>query len=198
MLSDISISYLLFRPVSTPKTHVLNHETVLFTLNIHRMWYCCVLVLTLQETGEIGRNQGNYWILRLCTRPSSHLTRVASDLTRVASNLTLVASTFPDSKTEARWRPNERNVVWEGYKRPFPATNRGEGIPPKFKPLKESFESRDQEKEKSIGEGLERKQEVKIERSSRIASILQAWSWFVLSFSLLFFFPPCMSRSSCF
>jgi hypothetical protein len=50
----------------------------------------------------------------------------------------------------------------------------GEGIPPKFKPLKESFESRDQEKEKSIGEGLERKQEVKIERSSRIASILQA------------------------
>ena len=73
-----------------------------------------------------------------------------------------------------------------------------EGIPPKFKPLKESLESRDQEKEKSIGEGLERKQEVKIERSSRIASILQAWSRFVLSFSLLFFFPPCMSRSYCF
>ena len=50
----------------------------------------------------------------------------------------------------------------------------GEGISPQFKPLKESFESRDQEKEKSIGESLERKQEVKIERSSRIASILQA------------------------
>jgi hypothetical protein len=46
----------------------------------------------------------------------------------------------------------------------LPQTGR-EGISPQFKPLKESFESRDQEREKSIGGVLEKKQGVKIERS---------------------------------
>ena len=81
LVPDHSLFDLLFRPVSTPKTHVLNHQTVLFTLNIHRMWYCCVLV----HFAGNGRNQTKSGENQTSGRTPESLTRVAPYPTRVAS-----------------------------------------------------------------------------------------------------------------
>ena len=85
---DHSLFDLLFRPVSTPKTHVLNHQTVLFTLNIHRMWYCCVLVHYCRKqakSGEIEQNQPSLELsreLHRCTRESHQCPRESHQCTR--------------------------------------------------------------------------------------------------------------------
>ena len=99
---------------------------------------------------------------------------------------------------QAQKGPIEGPSFWKVYLRRSSLRSEEILISTNFPSQRQSFESREQEKKASIGEGLERKQEVKIERSSRIASILRAWSCLVLSFSLLFSFSPCMSRSSSF
>ena len=94
------IWYHFIRPIISTclhtKIYVLNQQMVPFTLNIHRMWYCYVLVLTLQESGEIGQNQAN-------GRLQEDLMRVASPKMRVASKpkATCDATLTPHLKT--RW-----------------------------------------------------------------------------------------------
>ena len=40
------------------KTGVQNCKTMIITLNIYRIWYCCAFVLTLQKTGETEEESG--------------------------------------------------------------------------------------------------------------------------------------------
>jgi hypothetical protein len=49
------------------------------------MWYCCVLVLTLQESGEIGQNQANNRLQEDLMRVAPLMMRVAPLMMRVAS-----------------------------------------------------------------------------------------------------------------
>ena len=94
---DHSLFDLLFRLVSTPKTHVLNHQIPYFTLNIHRMWYCCVLVLILQERAKLNEIR-QVWSFA----SESHQDPLRNHLTRVASTPRGSRQMFPPGPKRAQ------------------------------------------------------------------------------------------------
>ena len=100
--------------------------------------------------------------------------------------------TSPPGPNRAQWRPT--SFEWsESLYKEVPCHNQRGGI--QFPPDSNQLESRDQERRARLEIAWRGSQGVKIARSSRIDFILQAWSCFVLSLSLLFFSWSCVSRS---
>ena len=160
MLVDHSLFDLLFRPVSTPKTHVLNHQIVLFTLNIYRMWYCCVLVCfagNRRNRAKI-RQVAQLWSpWRESHRPlrESHqhpLRPLDATLTDHHSHpSTRVASTWCESRHNIAARPRKGPLkaqgVWKVYLRRSLLRSEDPRFETEFPSQieTESLESRDQE-----------------------------------------------------
>jgi len=94
------------------------------------MWYCCVLVLTLQESGEIGRNQARLGVQETTMRVASDPMRVASDPMRVASDPMRVAST---GSARPRKGPKQAQAFNQMvYLKGTSVRSEGEGISPQI------------------------------------------------------------------
>ena len=112
------------------KICVLNHQIAYISLNICRMWYCCVFILILQKTAKSGKN-GEVW---KTSRGPRHSRRGSHH-----------ALTRPQTRrSSAHWEAQTRGShhIWCGSRQPIPKTNqRWKQGPIKEKSVKEGYKT---------------------------------------------------------
>ena len=117
------------------KIYVLNHQVVSISLNIYRMWYCCVFILILQKTAKSGKNgevlrssrgsrhswRGSHHALK---RPQTRRSSAYSEAQTSESHHSWCGSRQPIPETNQKWkqRLNEGKVGQNGYIAGFLAT----------------------------------------------------------------------------